>query len=34
MLNLHKFWIEKCEAVRRIEYQFRTVSAMKYETDP
>jgi hypothetical protein len=30
MLNLHKIWIERCEATRGIEDQFGTVDAMKY----
>src|SRR5271157_3131032 len=30
MLNLHKIWIEQCEAARGIEDQFGTVDAMKY----
>jgi len=30
MLNLHKIWIEQCEAARGIEVQFGTVDAMKY----
>jgi hypothetical protein len=29
MLNLHKIWIEQCEAARGIEDQFGTVDAMK-----
>lgn len=30
MLNLHKIWIEQCEAARGIENEFGTVPAMKY----
>jgi hypothetical protein len=30
MLNLHKVWIEQCEAARGIENEFGTVPAMKY----
>jgi hypothetical protein len=30
MLNLHKIWIEQCEAARGIEDQFGIVDAMKY----
>lgn len=30
MLNLHKIWIEQCEAARGIEDEFGVVSAMKY----
>jgi hypothetical protein len=30
MLNLHKIWIEQCEAARGIENQFGTVDALKY----
>ena len=30
MLNLHKTWIEQCEAARGIENEFGTVPAMKY----
>ena len=30
MLNLHKIWIEQCEAARGIEDEFGTVPAMKY----
>ena len=30
MLNLHKMWIEQCEAVRGIENEFGTVPAIKY----
>ena len=30
MLNLHKIWIEQCEAARGIEDQFGAVDAMKY----
>ncbi len=29
MLNLHKIWIEQCEATRGIENEFGTVAAMK-----
>ena len=30
MLNLHKIWMEQCDAARGIEDQFGTVSAMSY----
>jgi hypothetical protein len=30
MLNLHKIWVEQCEAARGIENEFGTVPAMKY----
>ena len=30
MLNLHKIWIEQCEAARGIEDEFDTVNALKY----
>ena len=30
MLNLHKIWIEQCEAARGIEDEFGTAPAMKY----
>lgn len=30
MLNLHKIWIEQCEAARGIEDEFGVVPAMKY----
>jgi hypothetical protein len=30
MLNLHKVWIDQCEAARGIENEFGTVPAMKY----
>ena len=30
MLNLHKIWIEQCEAARGIENEFGTVPAIKY----
>jgi len=30
MLNLHKIWIEQCEAARGIEHEFGVVPAMKY----
>ncbi len=29
-MNLHKIWIEQCEAARGIEDEFDTVNAMKY----
>ena len=29
-MNLHKIWIEQCEAARGIEDEFGTVNAMKY----
>ena len=30
MLNLHKIWIEQCEAAKGIEDEFGSVNAMKY----
>ncbi len=30
MLNLHKIWIEQCEAARGIEDEFGTVNALQY----
>jgi hypothetical protein len=30
MLNLHKIWIEQCEAAKEIEDRFGTIDAMKY----
>jgi hypothetical protein len=30
MLNLHKIWVEQCEAARGIENECGTVPAMKY----
>ena len=30
MLNLHKIWIEQCEAARGIENEFGIVAAMEY----
>lgn len=30
MLNLHKIWVEQCEAARGIKDEFGTVPAMKY----
>jgi hypothetical protein len=30
MLNLHKIWIEQCEAAKGIENEFGTVPAIKY----
>jgi hypothetical protein len=30
MLNLHKIWIEQCEAARGIEVQFGKQEVMKY----
>ncbi len=30
MLNLHKIWIEQCDAARGIEVEFGTVDAIKY----
>ena len=30
MLNLHKIWVEQCEAARGIENEFGTLPAMKY----
>lgn len=29
-LNLHKIWVEQCDAARGIENEFGTVNAMKY----
>lgn len=29
-MNLHKIWIEQCEAAKGIEDEFGTVNAMKY----
>src|SRR5262245_51561421 len=30
MLNLHKIWVEQCEAARGIENEFGTIPAIKY----